>query len=33
MELQEKIDNIDIEILELMGAWEDSEKELNELES
>ncbi len=28
MELQEKIDNIDLEILEMMTLWENSEKEL-----
>ena len=33
MELQEKIDSIDMEILELMSAWEDSEKELSALEN
>ena len=28
MELQEKIDNVDLEILEMMTLWENSEKEL-----
>lgn len=33
MELQEKIDELDMEILELMTIWENSEKELSELEN